>query len=274
LERAIAFWKTIRRIIMLHQPEFRLSYRGKSSYTVGRHIEGLGEPRIEVCNHLYHTDLCDINNPESFWTTELAQVGTVYWESSCVPFDGCRHEFPPASIIRKFSQYTAGRWSKDFKSFEVVDPPPILVATQTGFENRNKFEMAIASGHITRVPYLWQGIAHEMSKDLWFAKVFPSLYPSHKVDIVNNLDRCGVTLPSGLTVPDQPYVYPLGQHIWEIRLSQLRKPIQYFSKVDGWTEAASRATKFYREQDAEDSLGAALQARSPGALGVTRRDVE
>jgi len=51
---------------MLHQSEFRLSYRGKSSYTVGRHIEGLGEPRIEVCNHLYHTDLCDINNPESF----------------------------------------------------------------------------------------------------------------------------------------------------------------------------------------------------------------
>lgn len=217
---------------MLYKPEFKISYRGKSTYTVGKDINGLGAPLIEVCCHLYQTDLASLNFPESFWTTELAKVGTVSWESMSVPFDGCRHQFPPEAIVREFSQYVAGRYSEDYETFE-VENPPVLVATRTGFEVRNKLEIAIAAGHITRTPVLWQGTAQEMSKELWFSKIFPYLYPTDRVN-------------------------------FEVRLSRLRKPIQYFGSVYGWTENPLFATKFYREQDAKDALDKALQAIAPG----------
>jgi len=247
---------------MFYKPEFRVSYQGKASYVVGICVQGKGEPKIEVCGYLHHTDLIYLNDPESFWTTGVAQVGAVSWESTSVPFEGCRHKFPDESLVSEFPGRTAGRWSQDYKTFE-VETPPVLVANSLGFDTKESVERDIANGYTKRSPSLWEGKASEMDKDLWFATIFPHLSPYFQVAIVKNMDRTNVGTPDGLTIPDQPYVYSLGDNAWDIRWYQLRKEVQYFNK-SGWTSKEFHAKKFHSKEEANLSLDAALQAIASG----------
>lgn len=184
----------------------------------------------------------------------IAQVGTVSWDY----FPQKNYEkvgFPPEIIAKEFPDYIPARWNEQ-QQIEIQGNSPVLIGDIRGFrtlkdyqEDKEKYEPS----QDEREP-LWVGTAKEMTKNLWFEQIFPHLHPFEQATIVQFLARKKVKIPTLPELPDNPYVYYIGNNQWEVHLSRLWEPIQYLDKEGIWTVRHSQADRFYSKKSAQEKL--------------------
>lgn len=246
------------------KPQWYSSYQGETHYYTGAYVSGQGTPNL-VCRHLLdYYNLESLNYPETFWGTLMGLVGAVRW--GYIPYvQDCHQRFPDAGFIAThLPDYVPARYTADYSAIEYDGEPPVLIATSSGFRSLKE-----ATSHAQQYPTLaeleapwWTGAATDMTKDLWFAVVFPRLPPQTRANIVAFLVKKGIELPTLIGIPDKPYVHYRGQQRWVIKRSPPLQPTLYFNQETGWTERETQATTYYSEPTAQTALAAARAAKS------------
>jgi len=240
----------------LTQPRWTVSYQGEVDYVVG-HPSTNGHPTVRIRHTLWHSLLDSLNDPDQFWRSDIASIGVVLWKYCPWHHDYCR-KFPEAEVGAMFPGYPLGRSTPDW-SIEVLGDFPVLVATQHELQPLHEFETAqpVQSDRI-----LWQGIAPEMTKALWFEVIFPELYPSIRSKIAQFLVKKGVEIPSHPPIPNTPYLYQVSLgHRWQIRLSRTYESTQFWHKSKGWIDNEHQATIYYSEAEAQKAVDASMCSR-------------
>ncbi len=248
---------------LFQTPHFRVSYRGEAEYLVGQCDPEKGDRTVTIRYNLWHEQICIYNDLNYFWDVELPSVGLVLQRSSAWG-DDYLFRYPQKEVMAMFPKYKAGRCSKDFRI--ECENWPMLVATAFSFEPEHTFT---GNSEI-----IWRGIAPEMSKEIWFERIFPHLYPPVRSQIVREFQRRGASIPKHPAIAPQPYIHSFSprpyQTRFEIRLDRLYQPTQYFAD-DRWSDDPKDAILFLSQADAEVRLNNLPSIALPIAQHLTAK---
>lgn len=238
------------------EPGCYVSYQGETTYEVGPEIPGKGKPKAVCRKLLWHSELTTLNYPESFWQYMIAEVGTVKWDynPSSVKSMG-KDEYPCPEIVQMFPGFVPARFAENYTKLELQGEYPVLVADTVGFttaQQQKQDEKGFPTVKFN--PILWKGIAPEMTKELWFQVIFPNLHPVERVKVYNYLPNKNVRIPDIPAIPDQVYVYCRAEREFDIRLSRLDEPTQYFSETLGWMTNVRHASVYWSRELANQHL--------------------